>query len=68
MVATDSNTHKWSNWEAVFSTLSVRQLRDVTTQELLGELFSVLSVPRCYKHEKSEGKGKTIRVIDHGGA
>jgi hypothetical protein len=24
------NTHQWTNWEEVFSTLSVRQLRDVT--------------------------------------
>jgi hypothetical protein len=37
------------NWEAVFSTRSVPQLRVVTIEEL----FSVRSVPRCYKQDKS---------------
>jgi hypothetical protein len=35
------NIHQWTNWEAEFSMRSVRQLRDATTEELLGEVFSV---------------------------
>jgi hypothetical protein len=31
---------------------SVRQLRGATIEELLGEVFSVRSVPRCYKQDK----------------
>jgi hypothetical protein len=31
----------------------VRQLRDVTIEELLGEVFSARSVPGCYKQDKS---------------
>jgi hypothetical protein len=41
------------NWEAVFSTRSMRQLRGATTKELLGEAIFVRSVPRCYKQDKS---------------
>jgi hypothetical protein len=33
----------------VFSTQSVQQLRDATTEDLLRQMFSVLSVPRSYK-------------------
>jgi hypothetical protein len=36
----------------VFSTRSVRKLRDSTTEELLGEVFSVRSVPRLYNEEQ----------------
>jgi hypothetical protein len=43
------NTHLWTNWKAVFSTRSVRYLRDETIEALLGEVFSVRSVSRCYK-------------------
>jgi hypothetical protein len=43
--------HQWSKWEAVFSTRSVRQLREATV-ELLGEVFSVRSKARCYKQDK----------------
>jgi hypothetical protein len=46
------NMHNWTNWE-VFSTRSVRYLRDATIEETLGEVFSVQSVPRCYKQDKS---------------
>jgi hypothetical protein len=45
--------HEWSKWEAVFSTKSVRQLCDATIEELLGEVFTVGSVPRCFKQAKS---------------
>jgi hypothetical protein len=31
----------------------VRQLRDATIEELLGEMFFVQPVPRCYKQVKS---------------
>jgi hypothetical protein len=41
------------SWEAVFSTLSVRQLRDATIGKLLEEIRSVRSVPRCYKQDRS---------------
>jgi hypothetical protein len=43
---------QWSNWEAVFSTWSVRQLRDATNEQL-EELFSMFSMSRCYKQDKS---------------
>jgi hypothetical protein len=43
---------QWANWEAVFSTESVRQLRDATIEELLAGVYSVRSVPRCYKQDK----------------
>jgi hypothetical protein len=42
---------QWSNCEAVFSTWSVRQLCDATT-ELLGKVFSVQSMPRLYNKEQ----------------
>jgi hypothetical protein len=45
------NTHQWSNWEAVFSTRSVVQLRDATIEQL-GEVFSMQSVPRLYNEEQ----------------
>jgi hypothetical protein len=47
------NMHQWTNWEAVFSTRSVRQLREATREELFEAVFSVLSVPRCYKQAVS---------------
>jgi uncharacterized membrane protein len=37
------NTHQWTNWEAVFSTMSVGQLRQATI-ELLVTVFSMQSV------------------------
>jgi hypothetical protein len=46
------NTHQWSNWEAVFSTHYVRQLRNATIK-LLEEMISMRSVPRCNKQDKS---------------
>jgi hypothetical protein len=46
------NTQQWTNWEAGFSTPSVRQLRDATI-ELSEAVFSMRSVPRCYKQDKS---------------
>jgi hypothetical protein len=33
------NMHQWTNWEAVFSARSVRQLRDTTIEELLEQCF-----------------------------
>jgi hypothetical protein len=47
------NTDQWTTLEAVFSTRSLRQLLDAKIEELLGEVFSVWSVPRCYKQDKS---------------
>jgi hypothetical protein len=47
------NTHQWTNWEEVFYTLSVPQLYDVTIEELLGAMFYMRSVPRCYKQDNS---------------
>jgi hypothetical protein len=41
------NTHQWTNWEAVFSARCVRQLCGATIEELLGDVFSVRSVPSC---------------------
>jgi hypothetical protein len=46
------DTQQWSNWEAVFSTRSMRLLRDATIETLLGEVFSVRSVPRLYNEEQ----------------
>jgi hypothetical protein len=46
------STQQFSNWEALFSTRSVRYLRDATIEELLGEVFSVTSVPRLYNEEQ----------------
>jgi hypothetical protein len=45
--------HRWANWEAVFFTRPVRQLRAATIEELLGKVFSVRSVPRSFKQDKS---------------
>jgi hypothetical protein len=47
------NTQNWNNWEVFSSALSMQQLRPATIKELLGELFSVRSVSRCYKQDKS---------------
>jgi hypothetical protein len=33
------NTHQWNNWEAVFSTRSVRELGDATIEEVLEAVF-----------------------------
>jgi hypothetical protein len=52
MAAKIRNTQKWSNWDAVFYTRSVRLLRDAAIQELLGQLFSVPSVPRLSKGDQ----------------
>jgi hypothetical protein len=46
-------THQWINLEVVFSAQSVRQLHEVTMEELLGDVFYVGSMPRCYKQDKS---------------
>jgi hypothetical protein len=46
----------WANWEAVFSMRSLRQIRDAKTEELLREVISVRSSPRCYKQDKSNIK------------
>jgi hypothetical protein len=43
--------HHWTNWDALFSTRSVRQLRVATLGELLGRFFSVRFMPRCYKQD-----------------
>jgi hypothetical protein len=47
------NTHQWTHWEAVFSKRSMQQLRDTIIQELLEDMFSERSVPRCFKQDKS---------------
>jgi hypothetical protein len=47
--------HQWTNWETVFCTQSVRQMRDAVI-ELLAEVFSVRSVPRYYKQDMSRTK------------
>jgi hypothetical protein len=47
------NTHQRTNWEEVFSTQSVRQLR-AETLELLEAVFSMRPVSRCYKQDKSD--------------
>jgi hypothetical protein len=39
---------QWKNWEAVSLLQSVRWLRDSTIEDLLGDMFSVQSVPRLY--------------------
>jgi hypothetical protein len=44
--------HQWTNWEVMFSTQSVQQLHDTTIEGLLGVVFSVWSMPRCYKQDK----------------
>jgi hypothetical protein len=46
------NTHQWINYEEMFCTQSVRQLRDATI-ELLKAAFSMLYMPRCFKQNKS---------------
>jgi hypothetical protein len=45
--------HRWTNRETVFSMWSLRKLRDATIEELVEVVFSMLSVPGCYKHDKS---------------
>jgi hypothetical protein len=47
------NMQQWSNWEAVFSMRFMQYLHDATIEELLEEVFSVWSVPSCYKQYKS---------------
>jgi hypothetical protein len=47
------NMHQWSTWGAVFSTLSVWLLHDATAEELLQAVFSMRSMPRYYKQDKS---------------
>jgi hypothetical protein len=46
------NTKQCRNWEALFSTRYVRQLHDATSEELLGEVFSMRSVPRIHDEEQ----------------
>jgi hypothetical protein len=41
-------------WEEVFSMRSVRQLCEAKIKVLMGEVFSVRSVPRCYKQDNSK--------------
>jgi hypothetical protein len=48
--------HVASLREVVFSTRSVQQLRDATIQVLLGEVFSLGSVPKCYNLDESTVK------------
>jgi hypothetical protein len=47
------NTHQWTNWEAVFSTQYVQRLHDVKIL-FLEAVFSIRSVPICYKQDKSK--------------
>jgi hypothetical protein len=46
------NMHQWTNWERVFSTWSVQELRNITIEEPLKVVFSTWSVLRYYKQEK----------------
>jgi hypothetical protein len=46
-----------SNKEMVFSTRSERQPRDATMNGLLEEVFSMRSVPSCYKQDDSHPSG-----------
>jgi hypothetical protein len=46
------DTHKQTKWEEAFFMQSMRQLCDTTT-ELLEAVFSMRSMPRCYKQDKS---------------
>jgi hypothetical protein len=41
------------NWEEVFSVPSMRYLSDAITEEMLEAVFSMVSVSRCYKQDKS---------------
>jgi hypothetical protein len=50
----------------VFSTRSVRQLRDAAVEELLGEVFSVRYVPRLYNEEQlrlRESLKMVVRIV-----
>jgi hypothetical protein len=47
-----TNKYRLNNWEAVFSTRSVRRLRAAKI-ELLETVFSIRYMPRCYKQDKS---------------
>jgi hypothetical protein len=47
------NMHQWTNGEEVLFARSVRQLRDATIEELLEAVFSMQSMPRCYKQDES---------------
>jgi hypothetical protein len=53
-----SKAYQWINWEAMFSTLSEKQLRDATVEELLGEMFSVRYMPRCHKQDRSRARAE----------
>jgi hypothetical protein len=45
------NIHQQTNWEVVFSTQSVQQLRDATIEEWLEAVM--WSVPKCQQQDKS---------------
>jgi hypothetical protein len=45
------NMHQWTNWKKGVVYAVRAQLRDAT--ELLDEVYSMRSVPRCYKQDKS---------------
>jgi hypothetical protein len=47
------NMHQWTNWEEVLSTHSMQQLYDAAIEELLETVFSMQSMLRCYKQDRS---------------
>jgi hypothetical protein len=42
------NKHQWTGWEALFSTQSLRHLRDTTIEELLEAVFFLCGPLRGY--------------------
>jgi hypothetical protein len=54
MTVARQQSPKTHQWEQVFSMQSVRQLCEAKIEELMRDVFSVRSVPRCYKQNKSE--------------
>jgi hypothetical protein len=46
-------TQQWISWETVFSTRSVRQLRDSTIKAFLEAVISMRSLSRSDKQDKS---------------
>jgi hypothetical protein len=47
------NTHQWTNWEKVFFMQPMQQLCGTTVEEWLEAVFSLWSVQRCDKQDKS---------------
>jgi hypothetical protein len=54
---------QWSNWEEVFSAQFVRWLYNATTEELLGEAFSMWSVLRLCNEEQLRLRGSLEMAV-----